>query len=80
MTKFDKNLAKSGSFDIIRDFDVVRVEYNKKIQKIISDHDNIYWLGANSESANPVDGNVFLVDGMHKYPSRVWSYKKIVLP
>ena len=68
MTKFDKHLVKSGSFDIIRDFDIARVEYNEKIKKIISDHDNIYWLGANSESAKPVDGNVFLVDGMHKYP------------
>ena len=54
--------------DLINDFDAVRVEFNEKVKQAITGHDNIYWLGANSVSAEPFNDNDFLVDGIHKFP------------
>ena len=75
MTKFDSELIKNGKTDLVRDFDAVRVEFNEKLKQAITGHDNIYWLGANSVSAKPVDDHVFLVDGIHKFPLHYDSNK-----
>ena len=69
LTKFDWRFKLEK--DMINDFNAVRVEFNEKLKQAISGHDNIYWFGANSKSAEPVEGNHFLVDGIHKFPNGV---------
>ena len=67
LTKFD--VIYKLKADLANDFDAVRVEFNEKLKRAISGHDNIYWFGANSKSAEPVDNRNFLVDGIHKFPN-----------